>query len=88
MWLLVVVGNTLSARCFNARDIKDPHYVDLVRTADLTRDKCWLDEKGQFHLRIRALLPVDDDKFVQTTKGLDLSQDAFLSGKMHNVSCS
>jgi len=53
----------------------DPHYVDLVRTADLTRDKCWLDEKGQFHLRIRALLPVDDDKFVQTTKGLDLSQE-------------
>ncbi|OLP95271.1 hypothetical protein AK812_SmicGene22619 [Symbiodinium microadriaticum] len=53
----------------------DPHYVDLVRTADLTRDKCWLDEKGQFHLRIRALLPVDDDKIVQTTKGLDLSQE-------------
>ena len=66
----------------DARDSKDPHYVDLVRTADLTRDKCWLDEKGQFHLRIRALLPVDDDKIVQTTKGLDLSQDALLSGKM------
>jgi len=52
----------------------DPHYVDLIRTSEMTVDKGYLNEDGQFRMRVRAHLPHTDDNLTDSIKHIDFSQ--------------